>query len=133
YWTFTERILAGRPIKVFNNGDLLRDFTYIDDIVDGVVATATGPFVSRGPVPHRLYNIGDNRPTRLLRFIEILEDAIGVKAEKEFLPMQPGDVPVTAADIGAIAADFGFAPEIPLEDGIPRFVRWYREHHSVAL
>lgn len=131
YWTFTERILAGRPIRVFNNGDLLRDFTYIDDIVEGVVATALGSFAPRAEAPHRLYNIGNNRPVRLDRFIEVLEDALGVKAVKDFLPMQPGDVPATFADIDAIAADYGFAPKTPLEEGIARFVRWYRDYFGV--
>lgn len=126
YWSFAESIMAGRPIKVFNHGDLMRDFTYIDDIVSGVIAAALGPFKPAGDAPHRIYNIGNNRPVKLMRFIEILEQAIGRAAIKEFVPMQPGDVYATAADISAIAADYGFAPTTSLEFGIPRFIEWFR-------
>jgi UDP-glucuronate 4-epimerase len=125
YWSFTEAIMQGKPIRVFNNGDLMRDFTYIDDIVAGVVAVALDPAPMDAPL-HRLYNIGNNRSEKLMRFIEILEDAIGRKAEKIFEPMQAGDVPATSADITAIARDYGFAPRTSLEVGIPRFVEWYR-------
>lgn len=132
YWSFAENILAGKPIQVFNNGDLKRDFTYIDDIVKGVVACALEAPRFTGESPHRLYNIGNNRPVGLLRFIEIIETAAGKKAVKEFLPMQPGDVYETCADIEAIAADYGFAPSTPLEDGIPRFIDWYKDYRSKA-
>jgi UDP-glucuronate 4-epimerase len=125
YWAFTEAIVEGRPIRVFNHGELMRDFTYIDDIVAGVVAVALDPAPKDAPL-HRLYNIGNNRPEKLMRFIEILEDAVGRQAEKIFEPMQPGDVPATSADISAIARDYGFAPRTSLEVGIPRFVEWYR-------
>jgi UDP-glucuronate 4-epimerase len=127
YWMFTQAIIEGRPIRVFNNGDLKRDFTYIDDIVAGVAAVALDPAPADAPL-HRLYNIGNNRSEKLMRFIEILEDAIGRKAEKIFEPMQPGDVPATSADITAIARDYGFAPRTSLETGIPRFVDWYRSY-----
>lgn len=128
YWLFAERIMAGEAIRVFNNGDLQRDFTYIDDIVSGVVATALGRFRPKGDAPHRIYNIGNNRPVALMRFIEILEDAIGAKAKKEFLPMQPGDVYATCADISAIAEDYGFAPTTSLEEGVPRFIDWFKAY-----
>jgi UDP-glucuronate 4-epimerase len=128
YWSFAEKILAGEPIKVFNHGKLERDFTYIDDVVAGVIATALQPMKPQGDVPHRIYNIGNNTPVQLMRFIEILEQAIGKKAQIQFLPMQPGDVHSTYADISAIAADYGFAPSTPLETGIPVFVDWFRAY-----
>jgi UDP-glucuronate 4-epimerase len=125
YWTFTRDIIEGRPIKVFNNGELERDFTWIDDIVAGVVAT-----VMRGPATeqplHRVYNIGNNRPVKLARFITIIEEAVGKKAERIFLPMQAGDVRATCANIDALQRDYGYAPTTKLEQGIPRFVEWYR-------
>jgi UDP-glucuronate 4-epimerase len=125
YWTFTRDIIEGRPIKVFNSGDLERDFTWIGDIVSGVVAAAmTAPST---PQPlHRIYNIGNNRPVRLGRFIEIIEEAVGRRAERIMLPMQPGDVHATCANIDALARDHGYAPTTALEKGIPRFVAWYR-------
>lgn len=125
YWTFTRDIIEGRPIKVFNNGDLERDFTWIGDIVSGVVAAAmTAPST---PQPlHRVYNIGNNRPVRLGRFIEIIEGAVGKRAERIMLPMQPGDVHATCANIDALARNHGYAPTTTLEEGIPRFVAWYR-------
>ena len=128
YWSFAEKILAGEPIKVFNHGKLERDFTYIDDLVAGVIATALQPMKPQGDVPHRIYNIGNNTPVQLMRFIEILEQAIGKKAQIEFEPMQPGDVHSTYADISAIAADHGFSPSTPLETGIPIFVDWFRAY-----
>jgi UDP-glucuronate 4-epimerase len=129
YWLFTEAILKGEPIRVFNHGDLRRDFTYIDDIVKGVIATATEPASLDAKRPHRVYNIGNNRPVELLRFIEILEGLLGRKAERVMEPMQPGDVYETCADITAIAADYGFAPSTPIEEGLARFVAWYKEYH----
>jgi UDP-glucuronate 4-epimerase len=128
YWSFAEKILAGEPIKVFNHGKLERDFTYIDDVVAGVIATALQPMKPQGDVPHRIYNIGNNTPVQLMRFIEILEQAIGKKAQIEFEPMQPGDVHSTYADISAIAADYGFSPSTPLKTGIPVFVDWFRAY-----
>ena len=128
YWSFAEKILAGEPIQVFNHGELERDFTYIDDVVSGVVATALQPMKLVNDVPHRIYNIGNNTPVQLMRFIEVLEQAIGKKAKLQFEPMQPGDVHSTYADVSAIAADYGFAPSTPLETGIPIFIDWFRTY-----
>jgi UDP-glucuronate 4-epimerase len=130
-WLFTRAILAGEPIQVFNHGDMERDFTYIDDIVEGVVAALDHPPTEAGgETPHRLYNIGNNRPEPLLRMIEVLEDALGRKAQRTLLPMQPGDVRATYADITAIQRDLGFRPRTGIEEGIPRFVAWYRDYHG---
>jgi UDP-glucuronate 4-epimerase len=128
YWTFTRDIIEGKPIRVFNNGQLKRDFTWIDDIVAGVVSTALDQPRSPNPPLHRIYNIGNNRPVELGRFIEIVEEAVGKKAQKIMEPMQPGDVFATYANIDALARDHGFAPTTKLEDGIPRFVKWYRNY-----
>ncbi len=131
-YIFTKAILAGEPIQVFNRGDMKRDFTYVDDIVAGVLAALDRPPASDdGAAPHRLYNIGNNRPEPLLRFIEVLEAAIGTKAEVALAPMQPGDVKETYADITAIQRDLGFQPSTPIDEGIPRFVAWYRDYHGV--
>ncbi len=141
-YLFTEAILAGRPIDVYNQGRMKRDFTYIDDIVEAVVAAAdrpaegnpewTGdePDPATSAAPWRLYNIGNNRPIGLLRLIEILETCLGVKAKKNLLPMQPGDVPETFADIDDLARDVGFRPRTPIEEGVERFVEWYRKYHQ---
>ena len=132
-WLFTKAILAGEPIKVFNHGEMKRDFTYIDDIVSGVVASADMPPLSgEGAEKHRVYNIGNNRPERLMDFIEAIEDAAGRKAEKIMLPMQPGDVYETYANIDRIGADLGFAPTTSLSEGIPRFVSWYKTRHGMT-
>lgn len=137
-WLFTEAILRGEPIKVFNEGQMQRDFTYIDDIVAGVIATldrppaddgAEKPGGSRGP--HAIYNIGNNQSEQLGRFIEVVEAACGRKAEKIMLPMQAGDVPATFADIDALARDTGYAPTTPIDVGIPAFVDWYRGYHNI--
>jgi UDP-glucuronate 4-epimerase len=125
YWTFTRDIIEGRPIKVFNNGELERDFTWIDDIVSGVVATAMQAPATTQPL-HRIYNIGNNRPVQLGRFIAIIEEAVGRKAERVMLPMQAGDVRATCANIDALQRDYAYAPTTKLEEGIPRFVAWYR-------
>jgi UDP-glucuronate 4-epimerase len=125
YWTFTRDIIEGRPINVFNNGQLERDFTWIDDIVSGVIATAMQPPATQQRL-HRVYNIGNNRPVQLGRFIEIIEDAVGKKAERIMLPMQAGDVRATCANIDALQRDYAYAPTTRLEEGIPRFVEWYR-------
>jgi len=132
-WLFTKAILAGEPIRVFNHGKMRRDFTYIDDIVAGVLACIDRPPADDGALnpggstaPHAIYNIGNNDAQELSRFIEILEHACGRTAIKEYLPMQPGDVPATFADITAIARDHGYAPTTPLEIGLPKFVEWYR-------
>jgi len=127
---FTKAILAGEPIRVFNNGDMRRDFTYIDDIVSGVVAVAAG--APSGPgVPAKVYNIGNHRSEPLMRMIEVLEQTLGRKAEINFEPMQPGDVKETYADIEAIQRDYGFQPSTSIDTGIPRFVEWYRDYFQV--
>ena len=129
-YLFTEAILAGRPITVFNHGDMKRDFTYVDDIVAGVLAALDHP--PSGPAPHRVYNIGNHRAEPLLRLIEVLERALGRKAERRLEPMQPGDVKETYADIAALQRDTGFAPATPIDVGVPRFVDWYRTYHGIA-
>jgi UDP-glucuronate 4-epimerase len=142
YFLFTRAILEGRPIPVFNNGDMERDFTYIDDIVEGVVKLAEripspnpdwdgrNPDPGTSRAPYRLYNIGNNNPVKLMRLIEVLETCLGRRAVKEFLPMQPGDVPATFADIDDLTRDIGFRPSTPIEVGVERFVRWYRQFHA---
>jgi UDP-glucuronate 4-epimerase len=130
-WLFTEAILAGRPIRVFNHGKMQRDFTYIDDIVTGVVAALDHPPSGEG-APAKVYNIGNNRPEQLMEMIGVLEAAIGRKAEMKMEPMQPGDVAATYADISAIQSDLGYAPTTPIEVGIPAFVNWYRDYHGIS-
>jgi UDP-glucuronate 4-epimerase len=132
YWTFTRDIIAGTPIEVFNAGEMQRDFTYIDDIVAGIlkVANGSGPRAG-GEAPHAVYNIGNNRPENLNDFIAILEKLIGRKAKRIERPMQPGDVPATYADIEAIRRDHGFEPTTSLETGLSRFVGWFRQYHDV--
>lgn len=137
-WLFTDAILKGEPIKVFNHGDMRRDFTFIDDIVTGVVACLDNPPPDDGQPkaggsinPHRVYNIGNNRSEPLLRMIEILEQTLGKEAKRELLPMQPGDVRETYADISAIQNDLGFAPTTPIDVGIPKFVEWFRQYHRI--
>lgn len=140
---FTRKILAGEPIDVFNYGHHRRDFTYIDDIVEGVIRTLdhvaprnpdwTGaePDSATSTAPYRLYNIGNHEPVELMRYIEVLEDCLGKKAEKNLLPLQPGDVPDTYADVEALRQDVGYAPATVVEDGIARFVEWYREYYRI--
>lgn len=131
-YLFTKAIFEGRPIKVFNHGKMRRDFTYIDDIVAGVLAALDHPPADDGSAPPaRLYNIGNHRAEPLMRFIDVLEKAIGRPADRELLPMQPGDVAETYADITAIRNDLGFEPTTPIDDGVPRFVAWYRRYHGV--
>jgi UDP-glucuronate 4-epimerase len=134
-WLFTNAILSGRPIQVFGEGNMRRDFTFIDDIVSGVVACHDNPPPDDGAEkaggsrsPHRLYNIGNNRSEELTRMIELIEQACGRKAERELLPMQAGDVRDTFADISAIQRDLGFEPTTPIEQGVPRFVYWFRAY-----
>ncbi len=139
---FTRQILAGEPIDVFNNGHHARDFTYIGDVVEGVLRTAdriaqpapgwTGasPDPATSSAPYRIYNIGNHRPVELMQFIAVLERALGREAKKNFLPLQPGDVPATFADVDDLIADVGFAPSTTLEEGIPRFVDWYRSYYG---
>lgn len=129
---FTKAIYEGRPIQVFNHGNMKRDFTYIDDIVNGVIKTLDNPPPpNEQGRPYRLYNIGNNRSEPLMRMIELIEKEVGRKAEKEFLPLQEGDVPASFADISAIQRDTGFAPTTPIDVGIPRFVDWYRRYHNL--
>ena len=141
---FTRNMLEDRPIDVFSHGRHRRDFTYIDDVVEGVVrvidrpAPANAEWSAESPDPatsaaaHRLYNIGNNRWVRLERYIEVLEECLGRKAKKNFLPLQPGDVPDTFADVDDLARDFGYRPDTPVEVGIRRFVDWYRTFYGVA-
>ncbi|MDG6079509.1 NAD-dependent epimerase/dehydratase family protein [Erythrobacter litoralis] len=136
-WLFTDAILDGRPIKVFNNGEMWRDFTFIDDIVNGVVACIDNPPKdddapkAGGSVkPHALYNIGNNRSEKLTRVIELIEQACEREAEIEMLPMQPGDVEKTYADVDAIRDDLGYAPSVSIDEGVPRFVEWFRDYHA---
>lgn len=139
---FTRAILEGRPIDVFNRGNMKRDFTYIDDIVTGVVRVldrapagdpgwnGSDPDPSKSRAPYRLYNIGNNSPVPLMEFIEAIEEALGRKAKKNLLPMQPGDVPASWADVDDLVRDFNYAPAIPVEEGVRRFVQWYREFYG---
>jgi UDP-glucuronate 4-epimerase len=128
-YLFTEAILADRPIQVFNAGQMSRDFTYIDDVVSAIAAAAS---LRLKPGEHRLYNIGNHRPERLIDFIAVLEDALGRRAVKEMLPMQPGDVPTTYADIEPARRDLGYMPATPITVGLPRFVAWYREYTGAS-
>ncbi len=140
---FTRKILAGEPIDVFNYGRHRRDFTYIDDIVEGVVRTIDrparpdpdydpeAPVSNRSSAPWRVYNIGNNTPVELDTYIGLIEEAVGRKAEKNLLPMQPGDVPDTWADVSALTRDTGYRPDTPVEVGVKRFVDWYREYYKV--
>jgi UDP-glucuronate 4-epimerase len=129
---FTRAILAGEPIDVFNHGDMRRDFTYIDDIVAGVMACLQSPPADDGDqAPHRIYNIGNNRSEELMRFVALIEAACGRKAEIHMKPMHPSDIKETFADITAIRRDFGFEPKTTIDDGIPRTVAWYREFYGV--
>jgi len=140
---FTKAILEDRPIDVFNYGKMKRDFTYIDDIVEGVVRVldiparpdpswdGNAPDPSSSYAPWKIYNIGNNKPVELMRYIEVLEECLGKKARKNLLPMQPGDVPATYADISDLVRDTGFHPSTPLEEGIPRFVQWYKEYYGI--
>ena len=127
---FVKAILSGKPIHVFNNGDMRRDFTYIDDIVSGILAVSDHIPGGNG-VPYRVYNIGNHRSEPLMRMISILEEALGKKAEIIFEPMQPGDVKETFADIEALRKDVGFEPATTIDEGLPRFVRWYRDFYGV--
>ena len=141
---FTKAILEGRPIDVFNHGQMLRDFTYIDDIVEGVVRASDRaappnsswsgdePDPASSLAPYRLYNIGNHTPVPLMRLISVLEEKLGRTAEKNMLPMQPGDVPATCADVEDLMRDVGFTPSTPIEEGVGRFVEWYRGYFGVG-
>jgi len=140
---FTKNIIEGKPIDVFNHGKHKRDFTYIDDIVEGVIRTLDNvaspnenwngddPDTATSKAPYRIYNIGNNKPVELMRYIEIIEECIGKKAEKNYLPLQPGDVPATYANVDALINDVGFKPSTPIETGIANFVKWYRDYYKV--
>ncbi len=140
---FTKNIIAGKPIDVFNHGKHSRDFTFVDDIVEGVVRVHDNvatpdpmwdsghPDPSTSSAPYRVYNIGNNRPQELMRYIEVLEDCLGKKAEKNMLPLQPGDVPATSADVSELMNDVGYKPETTIEEGVARFVEWYRGYYNV--
>jgi len=140
---FTKAILENRPIDVFNNGNMKRDFTYVDDIVTGVVKVMDNPpkgnqeWSGRSPdpsssvSPYRVYNIGNNSPVNLMDFIEAIEESIGKKAVKNFLPMQPGDVPSTWADVNDLVKDLGYAPSVNVREGVKRFVEWYKEYYKI--
>jgi len=137
-WLFAKAILAGEPIQVFGEGNMRRDFTYIDDIVSGVVACHDNPPPDDGAEkaggslgPHRLYNIGNNRSEELGHMISLIELACGRKAERRLMPMQPGDVRDTFADISAIQRDLGFRPTTTIDEGVPRFVEWFRAYHGI--
>lgn len=142
-WIFTKSIIAGEPIKLFNNGDMKRDFTYVDDVVEPIVRLIDRPAAGRpnspeaspdpgsSRAPWRVYNIGNNSPVGLLEVVGLLEEAIGKKARRELLPMQPGDVPATYADIDDLARDVGFRPSTPIAEGISRFIDWYRSYHRL--
>ncbi len=141
---FTRKILAGEPIDVFNYGQHSRDFTYIDDIVEGVIRTldhpaepnpawnGDDPDPGTSSAPYRLYNIGNNHPVELMYFIECIEKTVGKSAKKNMLPLQPGDVPRTYADVDALISDIGFKPKTPIEEGIRRFVAWYKDYYGVG-
>jgi UDP-glucuronate 4-epimerase len=140
---FTKAILAGEPIRIFNHGRMRRDFTYIDDIVEGVIRVLDTPAApdptfdpddpdpSTSSAPYRVFNIGNDQPTELLRYVEVLEDALGVQAIRQLEDIQPGDVPATWADVDALRDAVGFAPATPVEEGVRRFVAWYREFYGV--
>jgi len=140
---FTRRILAGEPIDVFNHGNHTRDFTYVDDIVEGVIRVLDRPAQPNrdwnpqrpdpqsSVAPYRLYNIGSNNPVSLLRYIEVLEETLGLQARKNYLPLQPGDVPDTFADVDDLMRDVGYKPDTPIEEGIRNFVAWYKDYYGI--
>lgn len=142
YFSFTKKILAGETIDVFNNGHHARDFTYIDDIVEGVVRVmdhipqpdtdwdSNDPKVATSTAPYQLFNIGNSKPIQLMEFISSIEEALGIEAKKNFLPMQPGDVEATSADVSDLRAAVDFAPNTPLKDGMAKFIDWYRTYHG---
>lgn len=142
-YIFTKAILEGRPIKLFNHGEMQRDFTYVDDITEAIVRlvdrppqgdpswSGDKPDPSTSKAPWRVYNIGNNRPEQLMHVVSVLEQALGRTAQKEMLPMEPGDVPSTFADVDDLMRDVGFRPSTSIEDGIAQFVRWYRDYHKL--
>ncbi len=142
-WIFTKAILAGEPIKLFNNGNMRRDFTYVDDVVESVARlvdrrpagnpdfSTASPDPGSSSAPWRVYNIGNNKPVELLEVVRLLEETLGKKAKRELMPMQPGDVPATYADVDDLMRDVDFRPATPIAEGIRRFTEWYRAYHRV--
>ena len=140
---FTRNIIEGKPIDVFNYGNHRRDFTYIDDIVEGVIRvldrvakpnpewSGDKPDSASSRAPYRLYNIGNNQPVELGHYIEVLEQCLGIQAEKNLLPLQPGDVPDTYANVEDLVRDIGYKPDTSVEDGVRKFVDWYRQYYQV--
>ena len=141
---FTRGILADEAIPVFNRGEMIRDFTYVDDIVEGVIRvidqpaapnpdwSGENPDPATSRAPYRVYNIGNNRPVKLMRYIELLEQSLGKKARLDLLPMQDGDVPATTADVDALGSDLGYRPETTVDEGVARFVAWYKEYYNIG-
>ena len=141
---FTKNIAEGKPIDVYNNGKMRRDFTFIDDIVDGIIKLIPSisesnpnwnghePDSATSFAPYKLFNIGNNQPVELLRFIEVIEDKLGKKAIKNFLPIQPGDVPATYADVDDLVNTVGFKPNTPIEDGVSKFVEWFKDYYKTG-
>jgi UDP-glucuronate 4-epimerase len=142
-WIFATAILAGKPIKLFNNGNMRRDFTYVDDVVESIVRlvdlppagnpawSGDKPDPGSSSAPWRVYNIGNNNPVELLHVVDLLEKSIGKKAIRELAPMQPGDVPATYADVDDLMRDVDFKPATPIAEGISRFIEWYRAYHRL--
>ena len=132
YFKFTKKIMADEPIQIYNNGDMYRDFTYIDDIVKGVEnILCNPPQENRKGARYKVYNIGNNKPEKLMDYIETLEKCLGKTAKKEYLPMQPGDVYQTYADVSDLMRDYDFKPDTTIEEGLSRFVAWYREYYKI--
>jgi UDP-glucuronate 4-epimerase len=143
-WIFAAAIMAGKPIKLFNHGNMRRDFTYVDDVVEAVVRlidrpaerdpkwSGDNPDPARSSAPWRVYNIGNNNPVELLDVVGLLEQALGKKAVREMMPMQPGDVPATYADVDDLMRDVGFRPSTPIAEGVARFIAWYKDYHRLA-
>jgi UDP-glucuronate 4-epimerase len=142
-WIFAKSILEGKPVTLFNYGKMRRDFTYVDDVVESVTRlvnkpaqpdpswSGASPNPSRSAAPWRIYNIGNNNPVEITYVVELLEKALGKTAKRELLPIQPGDVPETYADVDDLMRDVGFRPSTSIEDGVARFVKWFREYHKV--
>ena len=128
YFLFTKAISERKPINVFNNGDMRRDFTYIDDIVSGIVESLRTP--PSGPTPCDILNLGNNRSEKLMDFIEVIEESLGVKAEKHFMPMQPGDVQETYADISHTQSTIKYTPKTSIQEGLPKFIQWYKDYYN---
>lgn len=131
YFKFADKMRRGEPIQIYNNGDLLRDFTYVDDIVAGLERMLCNPPEDDGQAQHALYNIGNNSPVRVLDFIDVLEEELGMKAVREYLPMQPGDVYQTYADVDDLERDFGYRPSTTLKQGLHEFAKWYRDYYQI--